>query len=386
MLMATYKVLQDIEAEDKFLGPLTLKQFIFAAICFVSIYIGIIFLTRGAWLLALPLLPVIITAGFLAFPWGRDQPTEIWLLARFRYLVMPKRRIWDQTGMQELVTITVPKKIEAFFSDNLSQKEVKSRLKALANTIDSRGWAVKDANVSMYSHPIPGHISASPDRLVDMSSLPKTVSNVDVQAADDMWDEQNNPVALHLNQMINDSSKTHRQEALNHIQQARTDKTAAAQGKSSPQSGPSQDYWFMDQPDRPKIPKGSATFGAQATTADDNTAIPSPVATTPDEQALLDKLHARAGQLSPAYGHTKVITPLSAKRNSRQSPVASHKLAPLQSEALSSGRQTTSASTPDPAIMLLANNDDLSVATIARQANKKRGQEPGKGEVVVPLH
>lgn len=25
--MATYKVLQDIEAEDKLLGPLTLKQF-----------------------------------------------------------------------------------------------------------------------------------------------------------------------------------------------------------------------------------------------------------------------------------------------------------------------------------------------------------------------
>ncbi len=29
--MATYKVIQDIEAEDKFLGPLTLKQFIFGA-------------------------------------------------------------------------------------------------------------------------------------------------------------------------------------------------------------------------------------------------------------------------------------------------------------------------------------------------------------------
>ena len=373
--MATYKVLQDIEAEDKFIGPLSLKQFIFAAICFVSIYISIIFVTKNVWWMAMPLLPIIIASGFLAFPWGRDQPTEIWLLARFRYLVMPRRRIWDQTGMKELVTITVPKKIEEFLSDNLSQKEVKSRLKALANTIDSRGWAVKDANVSIYSHPIPGHISASPDRLVDTSSLPHTVSSTDIQASDDMWDEQNNPVALHLNQMINTSSKTHRQATLDHMQQARDGKTTPSQTKSDP----SQNYWFMDQSDT-KVPQGYATFGAQASSStDDDTSIPSPVAATPDEQALLDQLHAQADQPSSKYGNTKVVSPLSAKKKS-------HKPAPLQSEAFSSGRQATSASTPDPAIMLLANNDDLSVATIARQANKKRGQEPDKGEVVISLH
>ena len=367
--MATYKVLQDIEAEDKFLGPLTLKQFIFAAICFVSIYIGIIFLARGAWLLALPLLPIIITSGFLAFPWGRDQPTEIWLLARFRYLVMPRRRIWDQTGMQELVTITAPKKIEEFLSNNLSQTEVKSRLKALASTIDSRGWAVKDSNVSIYSHPIPGHISASPDRLVDMSSLPQAVATADVQASDDIWDEQNNSVASHFNQMINDSSKTHRQATLDHMQQARDGKTTSApKTKSSDQPNPTQDYWFMNQPDTKQVPQGYATFGAQNTSsADDTASIPAPIATTPDEQALLDQLHAQANQPSPKYGNTKVISPLSVERNSRPS-------------------SATSPHTSDPAIMLLANNDDLSVATIARQANKKRGQKPDKGEVVVPLH
>jgi hypothetical protein len=41
---------------------------------------------------------------------------------------------------------------------------------------------------------------------------------------------------------------------------------------------------------------------------------------------------------------------------------------------------------PKPAILELANNDDLSVATIARQANKR--QQPSDindGEVVIPL-
>lgn len=370
-VMATYKVLQDIEAEDKFLGPLTLKQFIFAAICFVSIYIDIIFLTKGAWVLALPLVPVIIASGFLAFPWGRDQPTEIWLLARFRYLVMPRRRIWDQTGIQELVTITVPKKIEEFLGNNLSQTEVKSRLKALANTIDSRGWAVKDANVSIYSHPVPGHISASPDRLVDMSSLPQAVASADVQASDDIWDEQNNAVASHFNQMVNDSSKTHRQATLEQMQRARDDKTAPAQTKPDQP----QDYWFMNQPDAKQLPRDYATFGTQNSSSTDNgVTIPSIVATNPDEQALLDKLHSQANQPPNQYGNTSGISTSTGKNKTKPLPNP-------QSTPLNTGR-----SAPDPAIMLLANNDDLSIATIARQANKVHDQEPDKGEVVVPLH
>jgi hypothetical protein len=36
--MATYKVIQDIEAEDKLVGPLSLKQFIFALI---AIFLGL---------------------------------------------------------------------------------------------------------------------------------------------------------------------------------------------------------------------------------------------------------------------------------------------------------------------------------------------------------
>ena len=37
--MATYKVIQDIEAEDKLVGPLTLKQFIYAGISALCLYI-----------------------------------------------------------------------------------------------------------------------------------------------------------------------------------------------------------------------------------------------------------------------------------------------------------------------------------------------------------
>ncbi len=38
--MSTYKVIQDIEAEDKLLGPLTLRQFIYAAVVLVMGFVA----------------------------------------------------------------------------------------------------------------------------------------------------------------------------------------------------------------------------------------------------------------------------------------------------------------------------------------------------------
>ena len=86
--MATYKVIQDIEAEDKLLGPLTLKQFIYAIIVVVA---GFIAFKLGTvkWYLALPFLPPMAFFGILAAPLGRDQPTEVWVLAKIRYFFKP---------------------------------------------------------------------------------------------------------------------------------------------------------------------------------------------------------------------------------------------------------------------------------------------------------
>ena len=125
--MATYKVLQDIEADDKFVGPLTLKQFVLLGITAICLYLSFFFLAKQIWIVAVLVLPIEIITGFLGFPWGRDQPTEIWLLAKLRYLFKPRKRIWDQTGIQELVKITAPKKIEENLPLNL-QKQILGKL------------------------------------------------------------------------------------------------------------------------------------------------------------------------------------------------------------------------------------------------------------------
>ena len=68
--MATYKVIQDIEAEDKLVGPLTLRQFIYAGVSAVALYICFLAYTGHATFLLAVFLPIAAASGFFAFPWS----------------------------------------------------------------------------------------------------------------------------------------------------------------------------------------------------------------------------------------------------------------------------------------------------------------------------
>lgn len=332
--MATYKVLQDIEAEDKFLGPLTLKQCIFAAIAIVGAYLSFVLISRHIWVMALPLFPVIIVTGFLAFPWGRDQPTEVWLLAKIRFMFKPRKRIWDQSGIQELVRITAPPKIAEYLGDNLSQIEVKSRLRALADTIDSRGWAIKGASGQPDSIDM-----ATTDRLVGPSSLPSVAASADNQVTDMFEGARANEITSR----ISATSTQHRTEAVTSMQQV-----------SQP---PANDYWFMQQPSA----DGMATFNSQSAAQPAATDRLSPMfnqrtsSVAPDEQQFLEQLQHKKQLQNEGFQNHKHIDPIDTKR-----PVP----------------PVTPRSTP--ATISLARNNDRTIESIAREA--------GGDEVVVPLH
>ena len=55
--MATYKVIQDIEAEDKLVGPLTLRQFVYGGIAALCAYLSFFALSKGAGVLLIFLVP-----------------------------------------------------------------------------------------------------------------------------------------------------------------------------------------------------------------------------------------------------------------------------------------------------------------------------------------
>lgn len=362
--MATYKVIQDIEAEDKLIGPLTLKQFIFALVAATCAYLSFMALSKGASFLLVFLLPPLGFFGLLAWPWSKDQPTEIWLLGKVRFLVKPRRRIWDQSGLKQLVTITAPIQETKTYSDGLSQGEVKSRLKALANTIDSRGWAIKNVNVNLFANP-QYQAASSSDRLLDPDSLPKEVVNYDVTLSDDILDEQNNPTAQKLDRMIHATSDAHRQQIIEQMKQP-----------AASSSGQPADYWFLGQTSSPSVPAGQAMFDQATIVQPNDTSNPTSSTNQPtsDDQALLAKIQAKRRQSSAAYNHMHALKPQSD---------SSDELPAVQANNNSSA---SSSSPKDPAILGLANNDDLNVATIARQANKNKGHDLGDDEVVVPLH
>lgn len=361
--MATYKLLQDIEAEDHVLGPLTLRQFIFALIAVFMAYLCFLVATKGAPFLLVIFLPPFFFFGFFALPLGRDQPTEIWALAKLRFLFKSRQRVWNQSGVKELVTITAPKKIERVMTDGLSQTEVKGRLKALASTLDSRGWAVKNVDVNAFAAPpIMSVNSKSSDRLIDVtSSMPQSVPDAPVTAADDILDPTNNPMAQKFDAMIDQSSQAHRQEIINEMNAVGNAAPAAqtpASGQAS-QGQPQPDYWFVQ--DSQAMPQP---------------AVPAPVAASIDpneEAALTANLKARHVDAPAAFGHMRTVAPLSTQS---QQPPADN----------SAPASTPVTPHPDPAILSLANNDDLNVATLARQANRDNDKDGSKGEVVVPLH
>lgn len=399
--MATYKVIQDIEAEDKLLGPLTFRQFVYAGSCAVLLYLTYLVSTKGAPFMAVVFLPPAALSGFFAWPWSRDQPTEVWALAKIRFLVKPRKRIWNQSGTKELVTITAPKKVAAIYTNGLSETEVRSRLKALATTVDSRGWAIKNVNVNMYGQQQTG-MSNDSDRLINMANLPQAVPDDDIRADDDML-EETNYVARQFDDMIAASTKAHRKEILDHLQgEPDTPPPKQNNAATGPQQTPAN-YWFLDNQSggATKVPSDAVTFNTQIVTpgAGREELPVAPGNPTADEQAVVERIRkAEQREVVNPYNHWHTIQPLSAQ--GQQPPVTpvqnvqAPTQMPYQPPAYNPNQQTTNTSsqnTPsqvtqsqDPAILELASNNDLNVSTIAREANKHK--EELENEVVISLH
>jgi PrgI family protein len=226
--MAVYKVIQDIEAEDKLLGPLSFKGLIYAGIAVLCAFINVRLLQAGVppfiktVFIVLFLLPMLLF-GLLASPIGRDQPTEVWLLSRLRFFLKPRLRIWDQSGIVELVTVTAPKKIARQLTKGLTQTEVNSRLQALAATLDSRGWAVKNVTVNLNNEP--GYLApdGQTDRLVEAANVVQEVPAVNVHAADDILDADNNPTAQKFKSMMDEAEARRKQALADRLNAAKTD-------------------------------------------------------------------------------------------------------------------------------------------------------------------
>lgn len=368
--MAVYKVPQDVEAEDKLLGPFSFKQFIFLIIA-----IGSIAIAYGLSQILLPLaiipLPFIIFFGALALPLRKDQPMEVYLAAIISFIMKPKIRIWEPDGVEALIEVIAPRNEEKQYGKGYSQEEVNKRLSYLANLVDSRGWSVRGVD---------------PD-----SSMQSDLYN-EAQATDDFMDDSG-ARARNIDSLLAQTDNRRRQELV-----AKMNEPAVVQ----------------PQPIQPAQPAPEVNL--QAPTTVQQPAITPPAYSYEQPQFMQVPETPEQLMVSPSYTPMSVIQPQtpdediqlvinpypsmnqSVIRPLSQQPVAPTAQTVVQPTPVVAQPQTTVAAPeiqprpkpepvpepPSPAIIDLANNHaDLSIETLQREANRIKQKEEESQEVVI---
>ncbi len=161
--MAQYKVPQDVEADDKLIGPFSFRQFVYLLIAggLVALAVG---LFRIFPLLAIiPLLPTLLFLA-LALPIKKDQPMETYLAAIVSYYVKPRTRLWVPGQKESTIMITAPKIVEDNRVRDISSEEATHRLSFLADIVDSQGYAIRGTGEG----PIKDDLIAEANATVDM--------------------------------------------------------------------------------------------------------------------------------------------------------------------------------------------------------------------------
>ena len=80
--MAVYKVPQDVEAEDKLLGPFSFRQFIYLIVAALAIFIAMAWILPAVWIAGIPYL-VLLVASYL-------------VLARIHTLATPRNLLAEE--------------------------------------------------------------------------------------------------------------------------------------------------------------------------------------------------------------------------------------------------------------------------------------------------
>lgn len=137
-----FKVPQNIDLEDKIVGPLTLNQFITLVIGGVIVYVT---LTQFG-LASIGFIFIGVPVGLFTLAWTflkiNDQPFGAFFLSLIRFITHPKTFVWGKNANAPHGVIVKPapkKKI----APRPTRHITKSELEKLAFSLDTRGSAVK---------------------------------------------------------------------------------------------------------------------------------------------------------------------------------------------------------------------------------------------------
>lgn len=340
--MAVYKVPQDVEADDKLIGPFSFRQFIYLIIVALA--------GAAAWglaqlsivLVVIPL-PVILLFGALALPLRKDQPMEIYLAAIISFYLKPRRRLWDPDGIESLIEITAPRVVEVQRTKNLSENDALERFSYLADIVDTQGWAVRG-------------VGAAPGSAMNTDVL------LEAQSATDILDTRNSVAQTFDSMMTKNTEKVH-EEAIERMRQAGV---AQAEQMLTPVT--------TTVVNTPSAAQGFSPFNPPAPTPVPQNLYTPPIPTAPAAAPVFNPYPSEIQQAS--------LQPLSAAPIVTAPTVAQVPQAPI----VASDSTTTSDTAVSAGIINLANNsDDLSIETIAHEAQRITKKEQADDEVLISL-
>lgn len=340
--VAVYKVPQDVEAEDKLIGPFSFRQFIYLIVVAIAGFVGFV-LAQVLLPLAIIVLPVILLFGALALPLRKDQPMETYLLAVIRFYFKPKRRMWDPEGTTSHIDITTPPTEEHQLTKDFDQEVAQQRLDYLARVMDSRGWSLKGV-VNKTNESVAAGVAAEAANAFDIM-------------------DDHAELAKSFDTLLAKKNESSRQEAINRMKTiAQPAAPAAPAAPAQPGGVAHQDYANNPYDDVLARQFQPAAGAPSPTTAP---AAPASDGTSPHFNPYPNAIHQKV--IEPYHVPTASSTPLQ----------------PLQkAEEPKPEKPLTQTVSPD--IMRLASNNDLSISAIAHEAH--RLQEGDEGEVVIKLH
>lgn len=406
--MAQYKVPQDVEADDKLLGPFTFRQFVYLMIIGGLIFFGFL-LWQLFPLLVLIVVPPILLLGALCFPFKKDQPMETYLSAIVAYHLKPHTRIWEPGEPDVTIIITAPKKTDEIHLKDISQEEATHRLSFLAEIVDTEGYAIKGG--------VKEEVYAEANTAKDMFELSESST---------------------LNQALQANSASRHEELVNQMREAiarnnslsgtptishslNTNTQSLAQAAVAPIPAPTT----VTPMPQPTNPADIAPLSATGTVAGTNPFATSTSAVVQPDLPLPETIHtptyneqlanrseylpddekARLGGEVDEQPETTETPDDSEPETEAETPAEEPTEEPTdapqesepeaepesdsgeesESEAAEVAEEEPAQPKPSQQMIDLANNPDFSIETIAQQANRISNEE-NKDEVYISLH
>lgn len=322
--MAAYKVHQDVEAEDKLIGPFSFRQFMYLVIVSLGIAVAWVLAQIFIGLILIPM-PVILFFGALALPLRRDQPMEVYLAAMIKFFFKPRIRLWKPEGQVNLVTIVAPHTKELPRQSTMTGTEAGQRLSYLAQVIDTQGWATRGITDTA------------------ILNLNDTIT-AEASTIDDMLDSSVG-IGRQFDSLIEQQDTLRLQQATQQFQSAMHEPQSAPLAQAQAIAPSAQAV--AAQPIEVEMPTVMPTFNPY-----------------------------------PSSMRQHVISPRGAAAHQRPSPATVTPQQPHSAQQDKNVNTSASDNGPSPDIMRLASNKDLSISAIAREAHRL---EDDGGEVVISL-